>query len=330
MSAPRRSGGSRSSGSRPPSRGRDFDSDTDDWSDEDEGCCRMVSRNMLWWANLVLFCVGLACLGGSIFLWIDDDLDWNDSDVAFRATIFSCFIIILALVGMQGTCYEKVDRCDLAVYIFLLGACIIAELAVVIWYFADGDDFKSALLSIWEDWSQGKQEEWMDLRNCGIDRPGGYTYQSNAITVWSDCGQFDDGAGVCDLQATTTPPPDCVDVCFIDCYNEAEDAFKDFGTLTSVLTLLLAIFQITLLVLAILLCCGCCGADEESEEPLPPRPRPPRPRPPSRPSYGNSYGGSRYGGSRPGPYGGKSYSSSTQMARRSYGSKPPPRGSYGR
>jgi len=295
-------------GRRPPPRGRyadDYDSDS-----EDEGCCRLVSRNLLWYFNLALFIAGLAFLGCAIFLWVDDTLKWNDREMAFRTTVFACFVMILGLVGMQGTCYEKVDKCDLAVYIFLLGACVIAQLSVLIWYLVDGNDFEKYLREIWDDWSFDKQESWMDVRDCGIHKSGGLEFDGQDITIPEECPGIPIG----------TDWPDNDNPCFDDCYQEAKDAFTDFGTLTSVLTTLLVLFEIACLVIAIALCCCSNDYDDDSEDDRRPGYRP-------KPGYGPKPGYKPY--RPPQSYGKSSYGAEMAPARRSYGSGSKGRGSYG-
>merc|ERR1719203_725356 len=113
--------------------------------------------------------------------------------------------------------------------------------------------------NIWLGWSVGKMAKWMDLRDCGMNAspPTGNLCQ-DPITVIANC-QCDiltvPGAGTACGPANQDNelPANCEDFCFESCWEEAKDSFESFGTLTSVLTLLLALFQIAIFTMAIIL-----------------------------------------------------------------------------
>jgi len=55
--------------------------------------------------------------------------------------------MIIAMLGIQGT-WDEVRKCDLVVYLFLLVAIIISQIAVVIYVATNEDDFKDYLEGI--------------------------------------------------------------------------------------------------------------------------------------------------------------------------------------
>merc|ERR1719410_801032 len=99
----------------------------------------------------------------------------------------------------------------------------------------------------------------MDARDCGIHESGGLTFAGQDVTTPEECLGVPAGTPWADPNEGANP-------CFDSCYNDAKDAFTDFGTLTSVLTTLLVLFEIACLTLAIALCCCSNDYDDDTDD----------------------------------------------------------------
>jgi len=237
-----------------------YSDEEDSDSDEYDNCCIYVSQSFVFWCNVLLLIVGLAGMGLSIYIWCIDTLDWAGADIALRFTIFSAFLMLIAMLGIQGT-WDDVQRCDLVVYLILLFVIVIAQITVVIYIALNEGDFKDYLEDIWEDWSDARMEQAMKEFDCGI-------YQPNPPDVlgYNDTVINGDTKDI----ANCTNPLETDDYCFDDCWKEVKNSFTTFGGLTTTCLIIFAVFELTLLVCSAILVCnsGCeegYYSDEESD-----------------------------------------------------------------
>jgi len=228
------------------------------YSDEEyEGCCVCISQTFVFWSNVLLLIVGLAGMGLSIYLWYVDTLEWAGDDIALRFTMFSAFVILIAMLGIQGT-WDEVERCDLVVYLLLLCVIVVAQIAVVIYVALNEGDFEDYLEGIWDDWSDARKLQAMESYECGV-------YQPNPPEVAGyDGSVINDGEH--DISTCGNSTLSDTDYCFDDCWEEAKSTFTTFGTLTTVLLIIFAIFELTLLVCSWIVVCNSWQDDYYSDE----------------------------------------------------------------
>jgi len=242
----------------------------DRYSDEEssyeyDNCCLYVSQSFVFWCNVLLLIVGLVGMGLSIYIWCIDTMDWAGGDIALRFTIFSAFLMLIAMLGIQGT-WNEMGKCDLVVYLLLLFVIVIAQIGVVIYISLNESDFKDYLEGIWEDWSDARKLQAMESYECGVYQPNppdvpGY----GNVTINDDTHAV---ANCLDPSGT-----DITDYCYDDCWKELEESITTFGTLTTVCLIIFAVFELSLLVCSSILVCSthCDGDDYYSDEESDPR-----------------------------------------------------------
>merc|ERR550534_3469276 len=206
-------------------------------------------------------------MGYSIFLWLTPDLEWAGDDLALRFTIFAAFLIIIALIGITGT-WDEVERCDLIVYLILIIGIIIGQIAFVIYFATNEDSVEDSLRDIWDDWSDARKEQAMNSYDCGLYQ------QSRNVTGDDDVIINQDPLSIANCLKVVEG--ETMDICFEDCYSEAEDAIKTIGTLTSTFLIVFALLELMLLVATFILVCNPADLEyyESEEEYVPPRHQP--------------------------------------------------------
>jgi len=223
---------------------------------EEEDCCVCLSRMFVFWCNVALLCFGLAAIGYSIYLWVTPDIDWAGEDLALKFTIFSAFLIIIALLGITGT-WDEVGQCDLVVYLILIISIVIAQIAFVIYAATEEASLKDYLRDIWDDWSDARKSQAMESYDCGLYQPG-------STNVTGESGVIINQAPLeianCVNAAAT------IDYCFEDCYTEAKDAITTIGALTSTFLIIFALLELMLLIASFHLCCNPVDYESSSEE----------------------------------------------------------------
>jgi len=229
------------------------------YSDEDEdSCCVCISHTFVFWSNVLLLIIGLAGMGLSIYLWCIETLEWAGDDIALRFTMFSAFLILIAMLGIQGT-WDEVQRCDLVVYLLLLIVVVIAQIGVVIYIAVNEGEFKDYLEGIWDDWSDARKLQAMETYECGV-------YQGSSSVIPGFNGTYIDN-GANDITTCADPTgTETTDYCFDDCWEELKSSFTTFGTLTTVLLIIFAVFELTLLVCSWIVVCNSWEDDYSSEE----------------------------------------------------------------
>jgi len=228
------------------------------YSDEEyDGCCVCISQNFIFWSNVLLLIVGLAGMGLSIYLWYADTLDWAGDDLALRFTMFSAFVILISMLGIQGT-WDEVERCDLVVYLLLLVVIVVAQVAVVIYVAVNEGDFEDYLKGIWDDWSDARKLQAMESYECGVYHPNPPEVPGLGGSVMND-GTNNNNIDICGNSTSS-------DYCFDDCWEEAKSAFTTFGNLTTVLLIIFAIFELALLVCSWIVVCNSWQDDYYSDE----------------------------------------------------------------
>jgi len=233
------------------------------YSDEnDQSCCVCISQTFVFWSNVLMLIVGLAGMGLSIYLWCVNTLEWAGDDIALRFTIFSAFVMIIAMLGIQGT-WDEVERCDLVVYLFLLVVIILAQVVVIIFVAMNEGDVQDYLEDIWEDWSDARKLQAMESYECGV-------YQSNPPDISGYDGTVIND-GTYDISTcTNSTASDITDYCFDDCWEEAKSTITTFGNLTTVLLIIFAVFEVILLVCSWIVVCNSSEDDYYIEEELDP------------------------------------------------------------
>jgi len=239
-----------------------YSDEEDSDSDEYDNCCIYVSQSFVFWCNVLLLIVGLAGMGLSIYIWCIDTLDWAGADIALRFTIFSAFLMLIAMLGIQGT-WDDVQRCDLVVYLILLIVIVIAQIAVVIYITLNEGHFKDYLEDIWDGWSDARMKQAMEEFDCGLYQPTPNLLGYNNTII---NGDTKDIANCINLNQTA----EIGDYCFEDCYLEIKNSFTTFRDLTLICLVIFAVFELTLLVCSAILVCnsGCeegYYSDEESD-----------------------------------------------------------------
>lgn len=222
-------------------------------SSEEEECCICITRSFVYWSNVVLLIFGLVALGYSIYLWVSPGNEWAGDSLALKFTIFSAFLIIIALIGIGDT-WHTVKPCDLTVYLILIVSIIIAQIAFVIYAAVDSEGLEKYLKEVWDDWSDARKDKVMSSYDCGI-------YQTS-YNVTVDGVNINQGNVSQCVNAAET-----IDLCFEDCYTVVEDAIKTIGALTSTFLILFALLEIMLMISAFILCCNPDDFDSDSEEP---------------------------------------------------------------
>jgi len=210
--------------------------------------CIFVSRAFVFRSNISLLLVGLAAMGYAIYVWVDDSMDWADNDLPLRFTIFAAFLILLALLGIQGT-WDEVERCDLVVYLVLLFVIVVLQIVAVIYVAVNESDVKEYLEDTWDDWSDPRKLKGMESYECGVYHPNPPSilgFNGGAINVSPyNVAKCVDPSGA-----------DEKDYCFEDCYSEARTAFTTFGTLTTIFSTLFALFELMVLIASCILVCN--------------------------------------------------------------------------
>merc|ERR550534_2086335 len=171
------------------------------------------TQSVIWWLNICLLSIGFVCVLFSLYLWQSPSLWWAGTTLALRFLIFSSSAVVIALLGIQGTCRLTMDQCDLSVYHLLIGVLIVAQIIIFI-EVMQTSDIEKELLDIWNAWSDSKKLDCMAKYDCAF-------YQGDSLMV-----------GTTDITKKPFDFANCVvsgvDHCFEDCFTMTEAAVETF------------------------------------------------------------------------------------------------------
>jgi len=224
-------------------------------SSEEEDCCICITRSFVFYSNISLLIFGLAGMGYSIYVWIAPGNEWAGESLALTFTIFTAFLIIIALIGVTNT-WDPVERCDLVVYMILLVSIIAAQIAVVVYAISNSETVEDWLEGTWEDWSDARKDRLMSVFDCGLYQTS-YNVTVNGTIINEE--PLDVSNCVDALKNTT-------DFCFDDCITEVVESIETVGALTSTFLVVFALLEIMLLISSCILFCNPYDDDDYSDD----------------------------------------------------------------
>lgn len=219
-----------------------------------DGRPRRKTQSMIWWLNVCLLAIGFVCVLFSIYLWQTTSLWWAGPTMALRFLIFSSFAVVIALLGIQGTCRPTTELCDMPIYLLLIGVLIVAQIIVFIEVILNSD-IEQKLHDIWNEWSDSKKLVCMVKYDCGFFYPYTLFVGSTDITLkphdFENC--VDSG----------------VDYCFKSCYSLSKYAVETLRWVFIWFVVLVTVWEIILGLLSIVYLCksdGCSCSSQKGQD----------------------------------------------------------------
>jgi len=210
------------------------------------------TQSVIWWLNVCLLSIGFVCVLFSLYLWQSPSLYWPGPTLALRFLVFSSSAVVIALLGIQGTCRLTMDQCDLSVYHFLIGVLMVSQIIVFI-EVLQTSDIEQELLVIWNEWSESKKLDCMAKYDCAF-------YQESLIVNTTDITEKPFDFANCVFSG--------VDHCFEDCFVIPEAAVRTFRYIFIGFLGLVTFWELILVVLSLIFFCnsdaGCCSCQSGS------------------------------------------------------------------
>jgi len=210
------------------------------------------TQSVIWWLNVCLLSIGFVCVLFSLYLWQSPSLWWAGPTLALRFLTFSSSAVVIALLGIQGTCRLTMDQCDLSVYHLLIGVLIAAQIIVFV-EVMQTSDIEEELLDIWNDWSDSKKLDCMAKYDCAF-------YQDSLMVGTTDITEKPFDFANCVVSG--------VDHCFEDCFAISEAAVWTFRYIFIGFLGLVTFWELILVVLSLKFFCnsdaGCCNCQSGS------------------------------------------------------------------
>lgn len=174
--------------------------------------------------------------------------------MALRFLIFSSFAVVIALLGIQGTCRPTTELCDMPIYLLLLGALIVAQIIVFI-EAIQNSDIEQELYDIWNDWSDSMKLVCMVKYDCGFYYP--YTLFVGTTDITLKPYDFDDCVD------------SGVDYCFKSCYSLSKNAVETLRWVFIWFLVLVTVWELLLGLLSVVYLCksdGCSCSSKKGQD----------------------------------------------------------------